>query len=350
MTAYDRHIGHRRHFQPRELADVLRAAGFDVLRATGAGFPFFNLYRLLMRALGNRLIDVAGSGEPSAVARAAMGAFAALLRSNTRLSRRRLADRRRGAGSALRAGGGACVVPPFGSVRAQLRRAPLASRLRARPGRPRRSDRHRRLPDLCELQRQPLLLGVRLHRRSLPSSHVRDLPRPDACVRAFGGAAWADSASARARRGHASSHRLESSAGRPRTEPSRGRRARPRGCDRLRGAGQQGVVRPDRAWLLRDGRPGRLGSVTTEATRPVRGRELAEHCRRPSDPWAALCGLGVDAGDSDRDRRGPPLPMASTLAGHRVDGWCRRMARPRIPTGSGPHPIEATSSGERSCS
>jgi trans-aconitate methyltransferase len=87
MTAYDRHIGHRRHFQPRELADVLRAAGFEVLRATGAGFPVFNLYRLLMRALGNRLIDVAGSGEPSAVARAAMGAFAALLRSNTRLSR-----------------------------------------------------------------------------------------------------------------------------------------------------------------------------------------------------------------------------------------------------------------------
>ena len=53
MTAYDRHIGHRRHFQPRELADLLRGAGFDVLRATGAGFPVFNLYRLLMRALGN---------------------------------------------------------------------------------------------------------------------------------------------------------------------------------------------------------------------------------------------------------------------------------------------------------
>ncbi len=88
MTAYDRHIGHRRHFQPRELADVLRAAGFEVLRASGAGFPVFNLYRLLMRALGDRLIDVAGSGEPSTVARAAMGAFSALLRANTRLSRR----------------------------------------------------------------------------------------------------------------------------------------------------------------------------------------------------------------------------------------------------------------------
>lgn len=88
MTAYDRHIGHRRHFRPDDLADLLRAAGFDVLRATGAGFPVFNLYRLLMRALGARLIDVAGSGEPSALARAAMSAFAFFLRSNTGLSAR----------------------------------------------------------------------------------------------------------------------------------------------------------------------------------------------------------------------------------------------------------------------
>ena len=88
MTAYDRHIGHRRHFRPRDLADLLRAAGFHVIRTTGAGFPVFNVYRLLMRALGRRLIDVAGSGKPSAPARAAMGAFAFLLRSNTGLSAR----------------------------------------------------------------------------------------------------------------------------------------------------------------------------------------------------------------------------------------------------------------------
>ena len=88
MTAYDRHIGHRRHFQPDDIADILRTAGFDVTRAIGAGFPVFNLYRLLMRALGSRLIGVAGSREPSAVARVAMGAFAALMRWNTRLSRR----------------------------------------------------------------------------------------------------------------------------------------------------------------------------------------------------------------------------------------------------------------------
>lgn len=88
MTAYDRHIGHRRHFRPGDLADLLRGAGFDVIRSTGAGFPAFNAYRLLMRILGRRLIHVAGSGGPSAPARVAMGAFGLLLRSNTRLSPR----------------------------------------------------------------------------------------------------------------------------------------------------------------------------------------------------------------------------------------------------------------------
>jgi SAM-dependent methyltransferase len=88
MTAYDRHIGHRRHFRPDDLAALLHAAGFEVDRAIGAGFPVFNLYRLLMRALGDRLIDVAGSRRPSAGARAVMAAFAFLLRLNTRLSLR----------------------------------------------------------------------------------------------------------------------------------------------------------------------------------------------------------------------------------------------------------------------
>jgi len=88
MTAYDRHIGHRRHFRADDLADLLRGAGFERIRATGAGFPVFNLYRLLMRALGGRLIEVAGSGEPSGLARGTMGALAFLLGSNTRLSPR----------------------------------------------------------------------------------------------------------------------------------------------------------------------------------------------------------------------------------------------------------------------
>jgi trans-aconitate methyltransferase len=87
MTEYDRHIGHRRHFDPPELRRLLTEAGFDVSEATGAGYPVFNLYRRLMRALGSRLVDIAGSAEPSAVSRIGMRAFGLGLRS-TRLSAR----------------------------------------------------------------------------------------------------------------------------------------------------------------------------------------------------------------------------------------------------------------------
>ena len=59
-SAFDRHIGHRRHFDPRDLAALLQQAGFDVVRATGAGFPFFNLYRLAVIASAERLVRSAG--------------------------------------------------------------------------------------------------------------------------------------------------------------------------------------------------------------------------------------------------------------------------------------------------
>jgi len=87
ITRYDAHIGHRRHFRPEDVAALLRDSGFEVVRASGAGFPAFNLYRLLMLALGRRLIGVAGSAMPSAPARTVSRFFGALLRRNTRLSR-----------------------------------------------------------------------------------------------------------------------------------------------------------------------------------------------------------------------------------------------------------------------
>jgi SAM-dependent methyltransferase len=88
MTAYDRHIGHRRHFRPPDLARILDSAGFEVLVAGGAGFPWFNVYRLALRALGDRVTHVAGSDHPPLMARAAMAAVAAVLRVNTRVAAR----------------------------------------------------------------------------------------------------------------------------------------------------------------------------------------------------------------------------------------------------------------------
>jgi SAM-dependent methyltransferase len=83
MSTFDKMIGHRRHYSPESLAGTLREAGFDVDWASGAGFPFFNFYRALVIARGDRLAaDVAssGGGKPSAAARAAMFAFRPLLR------------------------------------------------------------------------------------------------------------------------------------------------------------------------------------------------------------------------------------------------------------------------------
>jgi SAM-dependent methyltransferase len=90
MSAFDRHIGHRRHFTPRELADVLAAAGLEVRWAAGAGFPFFNLYRALVIARGERLVadvSAASAEQPGAGARLAMAAFRPLFRLNRTRSR-----------------------------------------------------------------------------------------------------------------------------------------------------------------------------------------------------------------------------------------------------------------------
>ena len=55
-SAFDRHIGHRRHFTPKRLRVLLEESGFEDITIRRAGFPFFNLYRLLVIARGKRLI------------------------------------------------------------------------------------------------------------------------------------------------------------------------------------------------------------------------------------------------------------------------------------------------------
>jgi hypothetical protein len=88
-SSFDRHIGHRRHYRPADLDELLRRSGYAVDRSTGAGFPFFNLYRMTVVARGDKLIDdVAGdAGEVRGVARAAMRAFGVLFKANLPASR-----------------------------------------------------------------------------------------------------------------------------------------------------------------------------------------------------------------------------------------------------------------------
>jgi hypothetical protein len=86
MSEFDRHIGHRRHFSRRLLESTLQGAGLDVVDMRGAGFPFFNLYRLVVVARGKRVITDVMSSEATMLpwsARSAMRAFSWLFRLNS---------------------------------------------------------------------------------------------------------------------------------------------------------------------------------------------------------------------------------------------------------------------------
>jgi trans-aconitate methyltransferase len=88
MSAFDKHIGHRRHYTPAALRELLESAGLRVENVATAGFPMFNLYRLVVVSRGKRLVDDIASGQGQAVslpARVAMGVFRGLLSIDLRL-------------------------------------------------------------------------------------------------------------------------------------------------------------------------------------------------------------------------------------------------------------------------
>jgi SAM-dependent methyltransferase len=66
MSAFDKHIGHRKHFQPKEIETLFREAGYIPEYVGRAGFPFFNLYRCVVILRGRKLIeDVSTQRNPS---------------------------------------------------------------------------------------------------------------------------------------------------------------------------------------------------------------------------------------------------------------------------------------------
>jgi len=90
MSAFDKHIGHRKHWQHREIEQLLSEAGYVPEVVRGVGFPFFNLYRCVVILRGKKLIEDVGLGphaSTSWTARAAMAVFNVLIRPNLNLSR-----------------------------------------------------------------------------------------------------------------------------------------------------------------------------------------------------------------------------------------------------------------------
>jgi SAM-dependent methyltransferase len=81
MTIFDKHIGHRKHYSRQELGLLLRAAGFEVEKVAGFGFPFYNLYRLALLSRGSGLIQMV-SGPPSLLIRTGYHLFDTLCRVN----------------------------------------------------------------------------------------------------------------------------------------------------------------------------------------------------------------------------------------------------------------------------
>lgn len=85
MSAFDRHIGHRQHFTRDSIGRVLRDAGFEVERVCLSGFPFFNLYRLVVILRGEQLakdVDHAQRGFSVWLAGVVMAVFRGLFRLN----------------------------------------------------------------------------------------------------------------------------------------------------------------------------------------------------------------------------------------------------------------------------
>jgi ubiquinone/menaquinone biosynthesis C-methylase UbiE len=90
MSAFDKHIGHRRHFTPELLEQTVRAGGFALADLRGAGFPFFNLYRLTVIARGTSLIKDAEKGDGDNLplaARVMLRAFGLLFKANVDTTR-----------------------------------------------------------------------------------------------------------------------------------------------------------------------------------------------------------------------------------------------------------------------
>jgi SAM-dependent methyltransferase len=85
ISAFDRGIGHRQHFDRAAIRSILEKASYSVERIYLAGFPFFNLYRLLVIARGERLardVEATASGMSSGAAGFAMKLFRVLFHAN----------------------------------------------------------------------------------------------------------------------------------------------------------------------------------------------------------------------------------------------------------------------------
>jgi SAM-dependent methyltransferase len=63
MNEFEKSIGHRMHYSKAQLAALLEKSGLRPIKFVRAGFPFFNLYKLIALARGKKLLQDTGSGS-----------------------------------------------------------------------------------------------------------------------------------------------------------------------------------------------------------------------------------------------------------------------------------------------
>lgn len=77
MSAFDKVIGHQRHYTPEMLESMLSRAGFEVLETLAWGFPFHSFYRTAVRIASG--FTVPGEAKRAAASEAPKGAISNLL-------------------------------------------------------------------------------------------------------------------------------------------------------------------------------------------------------------------------------------------------------------------------------
>jgi trans-aconitate methyltransferase len=78
MSAFDKVIGHQRHYTPSSLEARLAQAGLQIERVVAWGFPFHSFYRTAVR-LGSRMSVAQQPGPPTAQANERKGTISNLL-------------------------------------------------------------------------------------------------------------------------------------------------------------------------------------------------------------------------------------------------------------------------------
>lgn len=82
MNEFYQRIGHRRHYTPRQLRDLVLSTGqFEVHEAYGCGWPFFNIFRICLTLFGNK-VNAMVNRRPSLATRVALKMFGWLFRFN----------------------------------------------------------------------------------------------------------------------------------------------------------------------------------------------------------------------------------------------------------------------------